>query len=114
MTVEVRKIKTGNTLDNLTLVEDGLKPGEQVVTDGQLSLVPGAKVQPRGQGGNGQGRGGRRNGGLTPADKGSSDDSGGGGNPQSGQGSGPNNGPGAGQGGQGSGQGTGGQGSGSG
>jgi multidrug efflux system membrane fusion protein len=54
MTVEVRKVKTGASLDNLTVIEDGLNPGEQVVTDGQLSLVPGAKVQPKsGQGGAG-------------------------------------------------------------
>lgn len=72
MTVEVRTVKTGTTIDNMTVIEDGLKPGEQVVTDGQLRLVPGAKVQTRaqaaqGQGGGGQGRqgggGGRRGGG---------------------------------------------------
>src|SRR5712692_2022581 len=71
-TVEVRTVKTGSTIDNMTVIEDGLKPGEQVVTDGQLRLVPGAKVQAKGQGGqgeggqggqgggNGQGSGGRR------------------------------------------------------
>jgi membrane fusion protein, multidrug efflux system len=53
MTVEVRTVKTGTTIGNLTVIEDGLKPGEQVVTDGQLRLVPGAKVQPKGQGGKG-------------------------------------------------------------
>lgn len=54
MTVEARKVKTGDSLDNVTVVEEGLNPGEQVVTDGQLSLVPGAKVQPKtGQGGGG-------------------------------------------------------------
>jgi hypothetical protein len=42
----------------MTVIEDGLKPGEQVVTDGQLRLVPGAKVQPKGQGGQG-GKGGQ-------------------------------------------------------
>jgi multidrug efflux system membrane fusion protein len=61
MTVEVRKVKTGDSLDNMTVIEEGLNPGEQVVTDGQLSLVPGAKVQPKsGQGsGNNQGGAGR-------------------------------------------------------
>ena len=68
MTVEVRNVTTGVTLDNMTVIEDGLKPGEQVVTDGQLRLVPGAKVQSKsGQGGkqsgqdnqNGSGVGGR-------------------------------------------------------
>src|SRR6266480_1862683 len=55
MTVEMRTVKTGTTIENMTVIDDGLKPGEQVVTDGQLRLVPGAKVQTRGQGG-GQGR----------------------------------------------------------
>jgi multidrug efflux system membrane fusion protein len=66
MTVEVRTVKTGTTIDNMSVIEDGLKSGEQVVTDGQLRLVPGAKVQVKGQGnqsgqGN-QGGGGRRGG----------------------------------------------------
>ena len=75
MTVEARTVKTGTTIDNMTVIEDGLKPAEQVVTDGQLRLVPGAKVQAKGQGGQGapgqggqggdnsQGGGGRRRGG---------------------------------------------------
>ena len=49
-TVEVRTVKTGSTIDNMTLISDGLKPGEQVVTDGQLRLVPGSKVQQKGAG----------------------------------------------------------------
>jgi len=55
-TVEIRTVKTGTTMESMTVIEDGLKPGEQVVTDGQLRLVPGAKVQVKGQG---QGQGGR-------------------------------------------------------
>jgi membrane fusion protein, multidrug efflux system len=72
MTVEARTVKTGATLDNMTVIEDGLKPGEQVVTDGQLRLVPGAKVQTKGQGGPaGQGgSGGAGQGGQSGADKG--------------------------------------------
>jgi membrane fusion protein, multidrug efflux system len=71
-TAEMRVIKPGATADTMTVIEDGLKPGEQVVTDGQLRLIPGAKVQPKGQGGQGQGgqaspggggQGGRRSGG---------------------------------------------------
>jgi membrane fusion protein, multidrug efflux system len=54
-TVEMRTVKTGTTINNMTVIDDGLKPGEQVVTDGQLRLVPGAKVQTKGQGGRGQG-----------------------------------------------------------
>ncbi len=56
-TVEMRTVKTGTTVESMTVIEDGLKPGEQVVTDGQLRLVPGAKYQVRGQG---QGQGGGR------------------------------------------------------
>ena len=44
-TVEVRPVETGRTIDNDVIITKGLKPGEQVVTDGQLRLVPGAKVQ---------------------------------------------------------------------
>ncbi|MDX6576391.1 MAG: hypothetical protein QOE96_2344, partial [Blastocatellia bacterium] len=40
-TVEMRVIKPGGVADTMTVIEDGLKPGEQVVTDGQLRLVPG-------------------------------------------------------------------------
>src|SRR5437868_8519808 len=53
-TAEMRTVKTGSTIDNMTVIDDGLKLGEQVVTDGQLRLVPGAKVQTKGQGGRGQ------------------------------------------------------------
>ena len=70
-TVEVRTVKTGSTIDNMTVIEDGLKVGEQVVTDGQLRLVPGAKVQTKGQGGRGPGAGqnqtGDRGPGASPA-----------------------------------------------
>ncbi len=59
MTAQVRNVKTGATIDNMTVIEDGLKPGEQVVTDGQLRLVPGAKVQVKGQGGGQGGQGGQ-------------------------------------------------------
>jgi multidrug efflux system membrane fusion protein len=67
-TVEMRTVKTGATIDTMTTIDDGLKPGEQVVTDGQLRLVPGAKVQAKGQGsgqgaGPNQGGSGRRGGG---------------------------------------------------
>jgi multidrug efflux system membrane fusion protein len=45
MTADLRNVKAGETIDDLTVIEEGLHPGEQVVTDGQLRLVPGAKVQ---------------------------------------------------------------------
>ena len=44
MKVEIRPIVVGETIDNQTVVNSGLKPGETVVTDGQLRLIPGAKV----------------------------------------------------------------------
>jgi multidrug efflux system membrane fusion protein len=43
-TVEARPVTARRTVGNETVVV-GLKPGERVVTDGQLRLVPGAKVQ---------------------------------------------------------------------
>ena len=49
-TAEMRTVKTGTTVESMTVIDDGLKPGEQVVTDGQLRIVPGAKVQVKGQG----------------------------------------------------------------
>jgi multidrug efflux system membrane fusion protein len=45
MTAEVRNVKTGTSVNNMTVIGEGLKSGEQVVTDGQLKLVPGATVQ---------------------------------------------------------------------
>jgi multidrug efflux system membrane fusion protein len=43
-TVEMRPVATGITRDGIAVVESGVKLGETVVTDGQLRLVPGAKV----------------------------------------------------------------------
>ena len=43
-TVEMRPIVVRRATDKETVV-DGLRPGEVVVTDGQLRLVPGARVQ---------------------------------------------------------------------
>ena len=57
-TAEIRTVKTGTTIDSMTVIEEGLKPGEQVVTDGQLRLVPGSKIQAKGQGQSGRGQGG--------------------------------------------------------
>jgi multidrug efflux system membrane fusion protein len=44
MTVDVRQVKVGHTLNNKTEVLEGLTTGETVVTDGQVRLVPGTKV----------------------------------------------------------------------
>lgn len=78
-TVEVRTVKTGSTIDNMTVIEDGLKPGEQVVTDGQLRLVPNAKVQQKGAG-RGQGGDKGQNAGQGQGDQGGGRRRGGGGN----------------------------------
>lgn len=44
-TVELRPVKVGDTVGNETAIKQGLKHGEQVVTDGQFNLVPGANVE---------------------------------------------------------------------
>jgi len=44
-TVESRPVVLGLTLNNETVIQKGLNPGENVVTDGQLHLYPGAKVE---------------------------------------------------------------------
>jgi membrane fusion protein, multidrug efflux system len=53
MTVEVRNVKTGTTYKDMMVIAEGIKPGEKVVTDGQLRLVPGAQVQAKEQQKNG-------------------------------------------------------------
>jgi len=45
-TVENRPIIGGPSLNDMTVVKSGLKPGEQVVVSGQFRLRPGVKVQP--------------------------------------------------------------------
>lgn len=46
-TVESRQVVPGTRLGAETIIEQGLRPGERVVTDGQLRLTPGAKVEIR-------------------------------------------------------------------
>jgi multidrug efflux system membrane fusion protein len=45
MTVETRPVIVSRSSDGQSVVDKGLAPGERVVTDGQLRLVPGAKVE---------------------------------------------------------------------
>jgi len=74
-TVEQRTVTVGQRVQDDTVVQKGLKPGETVVTEGQLRLEPGSRVTSdlsgRGAGaGGGRGRGGRggnRGGGDTPS-----------------------------------------------
>lgn len=90
-TVEMRTVKTGTAIESMTVIEDGLKPGEQVVTDGQLRLVPGAKYQVRGQG-QGGGKGQRGDQGQGAGQGGDQNQGSGGGQGQGGQGQGQGNG----------------------
>lgn len=65
-TVERRDVRVGAAADGKIAIEAGLAAGEEVVTDGQLRLFPGARVVPRPAGGrpgaprNGQGQVGER------------------------------------------------------
>jgi multidrug efflux system membrane fusion protein len=52
-TVDLRPVVVGRSTDGQTVIEKGLRPGETVVTDGQLLLTPGAKVTIKGQGSGG-------------------------------------------------------------
>jgi multidrug efflux system membrane fusion protein len=44
LTVEIRPVEVGRTINGEVIITKGLTPGERVVTDGQLRLVPGALV----------------------------------------------------------------------
>jgi multidrug efflux system membrane fusion protein len=70
-TVETRKVTVTRTWRDLTVIADGVSPGEMVVTDGQLRLSPGAKAairQPQGSPSDsrasGEGKPDRRGGGV--------------------------------------------------
>jgi multidrug efflux system membrane fusion protein len=45
LTVESRPVAAGETIGGETVIEKGVRAGESVVTDGQLRLVPGARVE---------------------------------------------------------------------
>jgi len=54
---ELRPVTIGVTYEDMTVIEKGVEPGEVVVTDGQMRLMPGAKVEikkPQEQKGDGQ------------------------------------------------------------
>jgi multidrug efflux system membrane fusion protein len=60
MTVEQRPITSGQRVDQDMVIDKGLKPGETVVTEGQLRLEAGMRVTlDSGGGAGGRGRGGR-------------------------------------------------------
>jgi multidrug efflux system membrane fusion protein len=45
LTAEMRPVTVSRTTDILAVIVEGLAPGEKVVTDGQLRVVPGGKVE---------------------------------------------------------------------
>jgi multidrug efflux system membrane fusion protein len=48
--VEQRTVVPSRTIENETVIDKGLQPGEIIVTDGQVNLVPGAKVEAKNSG----------------------------------------------------------------
>lgn len=44
-TVELRQVTAGPAFEGVTVIEKGVAAGEQVITDGQMRLVPGAKIE---------------------------------------------------------------------
>ena len=58
-TVESRPVVAGRAIGDETVIDKGVNPGETVVTDGQVRLVPGAKVEIRNNAG--------KQGGASPA-----------------------------------------------
>jgi multidrug efflux system membrane fusion protein len=65
-TVAFRPVKVGPRVDLDLVIEEGLQAGEVVVTEGQLRLQPGARIQTRDA--SGGGRAGESNGGAAPAE----------------------------------------------
>jgi len=45
---KVKPVKTGRNIDGRTEIIDGLTGGEKVVTDGQIQLTDGVKIEPKG------------------------------------------------------------------
>ncbi|MGA2324748.1 MAG: efflux RND transporter periplasmic adaptor subunit [Bryobacteraceae bacterium] len=45
--VAMRAVTTGNRSGSFWIVEQGLKPGDRVIVEGQLKVRPGARVQPQ-------------------------------------------------------------------
>ena len=43
-TVELRTVAVARATDKETVLQSGLRPGETIVTDGQLRLTPGARI----------------------------------------------------------------------
>ena len=48
-TVDMRPVTVARTAGTETVVKDGVKPGETIVLDGQLRLVPGSRISVKGE-----------------------------------------------------------------
>ena len=66
LTVEARPVTTGEVFEGGTVIGKGVVAGEKVVTDGQLRLVPGTKVEPKKRGRAGSGHDDEYSGSLHP------------------------------------------------
>ena len=47
-TVEMRPVAVARVAGNETVIKDGVVPGDTVVTDGHLRLVPGSRISVKG------------------------------------------------------------------
>ena len=67
MTAEQRTVLTARSYEDITVIQNGLNPGERVIVEGQVRVKNGSKVRISGGGGPGerQPRGPRTNGGST-------------------------------------------------
>ncbi|MBC8167259.1 MAG: efflux RND transporter periplasmic adaptor subunit, partial [Bryobacteraceae bacterium] len=45
--VEAHAVKTGDRVGDAWIIEQGLKPGDRVIVEGQLRIRPGAQVDPK-------------------------------------------------------------------
>jgi multidrug efflux system membrane fusion protein len=52
-TVENVPVKVSSTIDGLNVIEQGIKPNDQVVIDGQANLVSGSKIRRKSSGSGG-------------------------------------------------------------
>ncbi len=44
LNVKAQPVKLGRSLGDESVITSGLQPGQRVVTDGQLQVIPGGKV----------------------------------------------------------------------
>jgi multidrug efflux system membrane fusion protein len=47
-TVELRPVTVARVVGHDTVIKDGVDPGDTVVTDGHLRLIPGSRISVRG------------------------------------------------------------------